>query len=112
MYAHVLVFRLLVAHVFTDYVLQSEFMADAKHPASTYRREKFGPWWWWAFAHALVNGAGVYWATYSFWCAYFETAVHGLVDYAKCRGRLTTAQDQALHLASKVLWFLWVGGWR
>ena len=104
-----LLFRLLVAHAVCDYALQSEFMADAKRPDSLYRRTKFGPWWWWALAHGFINGAGVYWATYSLTLGYLETLVHVGLDYAKCRGWLTTGQDQGAHLVAKGLWLLLAG---
>jgi hypothetical protein len=33
-----------------------------------------------------------------------EAASHGLIDWLKCRGRLSFTADQLLHLACKGLW--------
>ena len=94
---------LLCAHALTDYVLQSDRMAAYKHPAET-RHADYGPWWWWMVAHGLINALGVLYVTQNVWLSVGECIVHMMLDTFKSRGFLTTNQDQAGHLLSKVLW--------
>lgn len=98
-------FLLLGAHAVTDYALQSETMATRKRPSifKAANQRTYGPWWWWMSAHSLINGLGV--ALILSWeFGVLETITHWCLDVSKCQGKLTTKQDQALHLLSKVLW--------
>ena len=100
-------FYLVAAHALTDYALQSDFMSNRKRPFMSRhtQHDEYGPWWWWMGAHSLINGLGV--ALILGWTfGVAETFVHGMLDVSKCQGKLTTKQDQALHLLSKGLWLL------
>lgn len=100
-----LLFYLLAAHALTDYVWQSEMMANRKRPQfMLYPGDSYGPWWWWMLAHGLINGLGVSLVTLSTTLGVLETGVHMSLDYAKAKGYLSTEQDQLGHLMSKVLW--------
>jgi hypothetical protein len=37
-----------------------------------------------------------------------EWIAHWLIDWAKCRWRLSLAQDQALHIVCKLVWVGWL----
>ena len=99
-------FYLVAAHALTDYALQSDFMSNRKRPSMSRhtQQDEYGPWWWWMGAHSLINGLGVAVVLSNWQLGIAETVVHGLLDIAKCHGKLTTKQDQALHLLSKFLW--------
>ena len=100
-------FYLFTAHAVTDYALQSDFMASRKRPSkSRHLSDEYGPWWWWMTAHSLINGLGVAIVLSSWYLGVAEAIVHGLADTYKCQGKITTYQDQALHLLSKVVWML------
>ena len=95
---------LLVAHAFTDYVFQTSEMVYLKKPGTGRSNDKAGPWWWWMVAHGLINGAGVGLVTGSTLLAVCETVHHALTDYGKCRGWLNVTWDQTSHLFVKVLY--------
>jgi len=97
-------FGLLVfAHALCDYPLQGEFLSRAKNRASPMAGI---PWYQALGAHALIHGGFVGLVTGSIWLGLAETIAHALIDDAKCHGRLSFNQDQALHVACKVLWLL------
>lgn len=97
-----LALRLLIAHVLADYVLQPLHMIEFKRPS---HYDQHGPWWWWMTAHAVVNGAAVWWATGWINAFWFEFVSHWWLDYLKCRGRITANEDQLGHLYTKgVIW--------
>ncbi|MEZ2128895.1 MULTISPECIES: DUF3307 domain-containing protein [unclassified Sinorhizobium] len=87
---------LLAAHWVFDYPLQGEFLANAKRsgPLRVYH----------LIAHAGMQGAGVALVTGNIWLGLLEWLAHAVIDEAKVRGKTTLAQDQALHIACKVLW--------
>jgi hypothetical protein len=92
---------LIVAHVVCDYPLQGDFLAKAKNRAAPLPGV---PWWQALGAHAAIHGGGVWLVTGSIWLGLAETVAHAVIDDRKCSGRLTFNQDQALHVALKVLW--------
>ena len=96
-------FGLLIAHAVTDYALQSDNMAQWKHP-DAFIPPAAGHWSWWMTAHALVNALGVALVTGRIELAYAEAGLHWLLDYGKCRGWLTANMDQTGHLLSKIVW--------
>lgn len=55
-------------------------------------------------AHAAVHGVAVALVTRRPLLGLAEAAAHAAIDRAKRRGRLTMAQDQALHILCKVAW--------
>ena len=100
-------FWLLVAHAVADYAFQSDFIAKHKNPnGSDYDKAKYGPWWWTMLAHSLINGGLVALVLPSrfFLLGVLETIFHFTSDTQKCRGYMTTGEDQTLHIACKVAW--------
>lgn len=107
-----LLWWLLCAHALTDYVLQTDMMANRKQvkvgPRWDYlKTDPYGPWWWWMLAHGMVNGLGVLYVTQSVPLSVGEVLVHCTLDILKSLGYLTTNQDQVGHLASKG-WWAWL----
>jgi hypothetical protein len=92
---------LLVGHAICDYPLQGEFLAKAKNASAPIPGV---PWWQALAAHALIHAGAVAAITGLWWLGLAEFLVHAVTDDAKCRGRLTFNQDQAIHAACKVLW--------
>lgn len=97
---------LVCVHALCDYVLQPEYMAKLKRPGggTAEERQRYGPWWWWMGAHSLINGLGVTYITQEPILGMAEALVHGSLDTLKCRGMISSNQDQLGHLLSKVLW--------
>lgn len=96
-----LLFWLLVAHAVCDYPLQGDFLAKAKN----HRQPIPGiPFYQALAAHALIHAGAVAFLTGSIWLGLLEFIAHIVIDYAKCDGLSTLNQDQALHVACKVVW--------
>lgn len=93
---------LLGAHALADYPLQGDFLAKAKSRASPLPGV---PWYQALGAHAIIHGAAVAAITKSPVMGVAEAAIHAITDDAKCNGRLTYNQDQAIHLGCKLLWW-------
>ncbi|ODT65470.1 MAG: hypothetical protein ABS75_31655 [Pelagibacterium sp. SCN 63-23] len=95
-------FALMVfAHALGDYPLQGEFLSRAKNRANPVPGV---PWYQALAAHSIIQGGLVGLITGSLWLGLAETVVHALIDDAKCNGKLTFNQDQALHIACKLAW--------
>lgn len=94
---------LLAAHALCDYPLQGDFLAKGKNHANPLPGV---PWYQCLLAHALIHAGAVAVITESATLGIAEFAVHAATDYAKCAGKLTFDQDQAIHYASKALWFV------
>ncbi|KKB08629.1 DUF3307 domain-containing protein [Devosia chinhatensis] len=95
-------FALMVfAHALGDYPLQGEFLSRAKNRANPVPGV---PWYQALAAHSIIQGGLVGLITGSLWLGLAETVVHALIDDAKCTGKLTFNQDQALHIACKLAW--------
>lgn len=93
-----LFFALIVAHAICDYPLQGEFLAKAKN----HRIPIPGaPWYQALGAHALIHGGAVWLVTGIWWLGVMECAAHGLIDYAKCDGKIDFNTDQAFHIVCK-----------
>lgn len=126
MIAVVLFASLIVAHLFTDYPGQGDFVARAKNPLTPIPGV---PWPLILWSHAMMHGgaAGTMVALFSwavglsleqslnvgFVFGALETVAHGWTDYAKCVGWLGAGdrafvRDQAIHAACK---FAWAGLW-
>lgn len=94
---------LCVGHAIADYPLQGEFLAKAKNRAAPIPGF---PWWQALSAHALIHAGFVGWLTGIWWIGILEFVAHFVTDDAKCRGKLTLNQDQAIHIGCKLLWVL------
>lgn len=92
---------LFAGHALCDYPLQGDFLAKGKN----HKAPILGvPFYHCLLAHALIHAGMVYLATRSLWMALAELAIHTATDYAKCDGRISFDQDQAIHYACKILW--------
>ncbi len=92
---------LVVAHVLCDYPLQGPFLSAAKNrfaPVPGF------PWAQALGAHAIIHGGAVWLLTGQWSLGLAEVVAHAIIDDWKCAGRLTVNQDQALHIAFKLLW--------
>lgn len=94
-------FLLLVAHALADYPLQGDFLSKAKNEKAPIPGV---PWWQAMTAHCLIHAGAVYLITGSMILAGLEFIVHFLTDRAKCFGWIGFNDDQAIHVACKVLW--------
>ncbi len=92
---------LFAGHALCDYPLQGDFLAKGKNRKIPLPGV---PWYQCLFAHALIHAGTVYLITRSVTFASLEFVVHFWTDYAKCDGKLTFNQDQAIHYGFKVLW--------
>ncbi|WP_374660898.1 DUF3307 domain-containing protein [Phenylobacterium sp.] len=92
---------LLLAHALADYPLQGDFLSKAKNRTAPIPGV---PWQQALGAHAVIHGGFVGAITGLWWLGVAEAVAHWLTDDAKCRGRISFNQDQAIHIACKVLW--------
>lgn len=92
---------LIAGHALCDYPLQGDFLAKAKNRTAPIPGV---PFWQALSAHAAIHGAVVALITDIWWLALAEAAIHFVTDDAKCRGRITFNQDQAIHYACKAAW--------
>ena len=99
---------LFAAHFFFDYAGQGDFMSKAKNRLSPIPTI---PWQQVLFGHAFIHGAAVALITGVWWLLVLELVIHFVTDDAKCRGKISYNADQAIHYASKVLWWLIAIGW-
>jgi hypothetical protein len=91
---------LLMGHFVADFVLQHDRLAVEKGPGADVTLN----WRWWLTSHAACHGLFVALLTGLPSLGMAEWAAHWLIDFAKCRWRLSLALDQALHALCKVLW--------
>ena len=94
---------LLGVHALCDYPLQGDFLSKAKNRTAPIPGV---PWQQALGAHVVIHGAAVALITGIWWLFIAEAAIHWLTDDAKCRGGLTFNQDQAIHIACKILWLV------
>lgn len=94
-------FALVIGHAVADYPLQGDFLAKAKN----HRAPVPGvPWQIALFAHAIMHGGAVWLVTGSALLGVAETAIHCVIDYAKCNGWIDFLQDQMAHILCKAVW--------
>lgn len=98
---------LVAGHALADYPLQGDFLARAKNRTMPFPGV---PWWQALAAHCSIHGAFVAFITGQAWLFVAEFYLHWVTDDAKCRGKLSFNQDQAIHIACKVWW--WLIWWR
>jgi len=100
--------NLVFAHFLCDFALQNDKMAVEKCPG----RDVTLPWYWWLTAHSATHGLAVSLITGIPFLGVLELLLHFLLDYSKCRFRLSLALDQAGHIFCKFLWassLVWIG---
>jgi hypothetical protein len=104
-------FLLIAGHAWADYASQSEYVAFGKNRNMPQGKDH------WPFilsAHSLIHGAVVGVLTQSVGLALAETVAHGLIDFAKCEGKIGYKTDQFLHYGAKLVWFaiwlIWLRG--
>ena len=106
-----LFFQLLVGHVLGDYVFQRSIMATSKsRHAEIFKTvsNRFPPWYYWLLAHALVHGGAVFLVTGNLALGLIETGLHAVIDFCKCEGWFNVHVDQALHIACKLAYVLFI----
>mgnify|MGYP001611024984 CR=1 FL=1 len=105
-----LLWWLAVGHVVSDFVLQTDFMSQAKDPkqgSTIYyggiqvSRKRVGPWWLWMGAHGILNGAVTALILGVWWVGPIEALHHACIDWCKCTGRLGFWADQLNHAFMK-----------
>lgn len=99
---HMMLITLIGAHFVADYPLQGDFLSKAKNRTAPIPGV---PWWQALGAHVVIHGMFVALLTGIWWLFFAEAVIHWLTDDAKCRGKLTFNQDQAIHIACKLVWF-------
>lgn len=100
--------KLLMGHALADFALQSDAMAKGKNrhnkttpPAG----QKYVPCWlYWLIAHALIHGGVVWLITNSPFFGIIETLLHFCIDGLKCEGFTNPHEDQAFHVALKLIY--------
>ena len=97
----ILLLRLLFAHGLCDYPLQGDFLARGKNHKAPIPGV---PWYQCLIWHAVIHGGAVALVTGSVILGLAETIAHVVIDFGKCAGWTTFNQDQALHVACKLLW--------
>ena len=100
---HMMLIALIAGHALADYPLQGDFLSKAKNRSAPITGV---PYWQAMGAHVIIHGAIVAFVTGIWWLFFAEAAIHWLTDDAKCTGKISYNQDQAIHLACKVLWLL------
>ena len=107
-----LFFKLIIGHAFSDFVFQSDWMAKTKNPNFRIDPRLIEPqkpqivWPYVLIAHALVNGGIVYLITGNVWLGFFETVIHWIVDFGKCKNWYGFHIDQMIHILCKLIWSL------
>lgn len=96
-----LLLLLFAGHALCDYPLQGDFLAKGKNHKAPFAGMAA---WQLLLAHCLIHMGMVLLITGSAWLALAEMVIHYATDYAKCDGRITFNQDQAIHYGCKVLW--------
>ena len=94
----VLLFKMICAHVFADFILTTE--ASSRYKNRHIERLAGVPAWpYWLTAHALSHGALIFFATGSMWATFMVTGFHWFTDYLKCEDHIGPHTDQILHIA-------------
>lgn len=94
---------LIFGHALADYPLQGDFLSRAKNRSAPIPGV---PWYQAMGAHVIIHSAIVWLLTGLWWLGVAELVIHAVTDDAKCRGKLSFNQDQAIHIACKAAWAL------
>jgi len=110
-----LLFQLIIAHIFADFVFQSNVMAESKNrhnkPEYIPKGQKFTPCWhYWLSAHAIVHGGMCYLVTGLMWICIAEFVLHFTIDLIKCESLIGPHTDQVLHYLCKFGYVIIIGG--
>lgn len=92
---------MIAGHAMADYPLQGDFLAKAKNRFAAIPGV---PWYQALGAHSAIHAGFVGVITGSLFLAICEFILHCRIDDAKCAGKISYNQDQALHIACKVWW--------
>lgn len=92
---------MVVGHALADYPLQGDFLAKAKNHTAPIPGV---PFYQALGAHSAIHAGFVGLITGSIWLALAEFVIHNATDYAKCDGRISYNQDQAIHIGCKAVW--------
>lgn len=113
----VLFFALMIGHDIADFPLQPAEMASGKNRNKPIDMSKvplgqkpIRVWWHYLTAHALIHSGAVWLVTGMAWFALAEFVLHWVIDFAKCDNRTNPHQDQALHVACKVVYCIVIYG--
>jgi hypothetical protein len=109
-----LLFKFIIGHALADFVLQGDTMALFKNrnyhsPEGLEKRPGFPPWYYWLTSHTLIHGGVVFLISGSWVLGLVETSLHWLIDFAKCERWINFHQDQALHIACKLVYLPLIG---
>ena len=108
-------FALAVGHALADFPLQGEFLATAKNRKFlVHLQDPCRPASIWVLCltmHCLIHAGMVWLITGSALLGLVELVLHWLIDLAKCEGKTSFNQDQALHLLCKLVYVTigWAG---
>src|SRR5690606_2709199 len=91
-----------------DYPLQGDFLARAKNRTAPIPGVPPMLALW---SYSMIHAGGVLLVTASHWCAAAELLIHAITDDAKCRGRISFATDQAIHVACKIAYVVALTLW-
>ena len=99
-------FALSIGHAVADFPLQGEFLATGKNRHFLIRmQDPCRPASIWVVCmtvHCLIHAGAVWLITGSALLGLVEFVLHWGIDVAKCEGKTTFNQDQALHLLCKM----------
>ena len=106
-----ILFLFLVGHAVCDFVLQPEVMGvwkSRKRYRAAEHQPGFPPWYFWLSAHGLTHGGAVYLVTGLWYLGALESVLHVVIDHQKCEERISFIQDQAIHIACKLGYVLFL----
>ena len=92
---------LLAGHAICDFSLQNDFIARGKNLNTPFPGMA---WQQIMLAHCLAHMGMVLLITGNPRFALGELVIHFATDWAKCDGRITFNQDQAIHYLCKFVW--------
>lgn len=99
-------FALCIGHALADFPLQGEYLATGKNRRFLLRlQDPSRPvhiWFVCMSAHCLIHAGAVWLITGSAMLGCVEMIIHWCIDVAKCEGKTTFNQDQALHVLCKI----------
>lgn len=90
-------FLLLAGHALGDFALQNDYVAKNKYASLPVM-----------LSHCLIHGAIVYLVTNSLLLGLVETVLHWIIDSSKGANRISFNTDQALHVACKLGYIVWL----
>jgi hypothetical protein len=102
---------LVFGHLVADYPAQNTFLALGKNKnrdEQTGEKYKHYPWWYVLGVHAGIHAGFVLIFTGSATLCIAEFLLHFKIDQTKNEGKLSFLQDQSLHYACKVAWWLFM----